>query len=79
LIFIGVTIAEGYVLQARRFRLDASALITLSLYFTVMLVRFIRAIVEFNHETPTQIGLSLTCHTLISMSMYYFVFEMQSV
>lgn len=79
LIFLGVTLAEGYVLQARRFKLDTSALITLSLYFIVMLIRFIRCLANHNHETPTQIGISLSCHTLISMSMYYFVFEMQAV
>lgn len=70
----------------RRFKLDPSALITLSLYFTAMLLRFLRCFlnsngegVDVNDDTPLQTGISLSCHTLISMTLYYFVFEMQAV
>ena len=66
--------------------MDASALITMSLYFMVMLVRFLRCFVSKNgngidieDDSPLQTGISLSCHTLISMSIYYFIFEMQSV
>jgi hypothetical protein len=79
LIFVSVSLVESYVLLMRRLRLDPSALITLSLYFIVMLIRFIRSMVQGNIESPAQIGISLSCHTLISMSMYFFVFEMKSV
>lgn len=44
-----------------------------------MLVRFIRCLIKGDSESPVQIGISLSCHTLISMSMYFFVFEMQAV
>ena len=79
LIFVGVAVAEFYVLSVRRMKLDPSALITLSLYFTVMLIRFLKQFIADNVDTPASIGISLSCHTLISMSMYFFVFEMQTV
>ena len=79
IIFFVVSMSEGFVISARKLKLDPSALITLSLYFIVMLIRFLRCFISNNTDTPLQIGISLSCHTLISMSMYYFVFEMQTV
>jgi len=85
-VFVMVSAIEFYVVSKRKFKMDASALITMSLYFVVMLVRFLRCFVSSNgngidveSDSPLQTGISLTCHTLISMSMYFFVFEMQSV
>ena len=75
-IFLVVSVAEGFVLSARRLKLDPSALVTLSLYFTAMLIRFLRGFFTDNKDNAIQIGISLSCHTLISMSIYYFVFEM---
>ena len=86
LVFVVVSAVEFFVVSKRKFKMDASALITMSLYFVVMLVRFLRCFVAKNgngidveDDTPLQTGISLSCHTLISMSMYFFVFEMQSV
>ncbi len=79
LIFLSVSLAEFYVLSVRKLRLDPSALLTLSLYFIVMLIRFLRCFISHNADTPLSTGINLSCHTLISMSIYYFVFEMQSV
>ena len=79
LIFPIISLVEGYVVSSRKLKLDPSALITLSFYFIAMLIRFIRCFITGNADTPVSIGVSLSCHTLISMSLYYFVFEMQSV
>jgi hypothetical protein len=86
IIFVIAFVAEAYVLSKRRFKLDPSALITLSLYFTVMFLRFLRCFINENgvgidvtDDTPLQTGISLSCHTLISMTLYYFVYEMQLV
>jgi hypothetical protein len=82
-VFITVSAIEFFVVSKRKFKMDASALITMSLYFIVMLLRFLRCFVSKNgngidveDDSPLQTGISLTCHTLISMSMYFFVFEM---
>ena len=79
LIFIVVLLAQGFVLSTRRLKLDPSALITLLFYFTVMLVRFLRCFIGADASSSVQIGISLSCHTLISMSIYFFVFEMNTV
>ena len=51
-IFVGVSLAEFYVLSTRKLKLDPSALITLSLYFIVMLIRFLRCFISNNTDTP---------------------------
>ncbi len=87
IIFAVVSCVELYVVSRRRFKLDASALITLSLYFTVMLIRFLSCFInkdgagglDVKDDSPFQTAVSLSCHTLISMSIYFFVFEMQAV
>ncbi len=48
LVFIAVSAVEFYVVSKRKFKMDASALITMSLYFIVMLVRFLRCFVSKN-------------------------------
>jgi hypothetical protein len=76
------TIVEFFVVSKRRFKMDPSALFTMSLYFTVMLIRFLQCFInqkgeiDIKDDSPIQTGISLSCHTLISMSIYYFVFEM---
>jgi hypothetical protein len=79
LFFAAVSVVEFYVMSVRRLKLDTSALITLLFYFSVMLIRFLRCTIDGSADTPASIGVSLSCHTLISMSLYFFVFEMQAV
>jgi hypothetical protein len=85
-VFVIVSCTELYVVSKRRFKLDPSALITLSLYFTVTLIRFVSCFInnkggglDIKDDSPFQTAISLSCHTLISMSIYFFVFEMQAV
>ena len=47
-VFVIVSCTEMYVVSKRRFKLDPSALITLSLYFTVTLIRFLSCFVNQN-------------------------------
>lgn len=79
LIFVSVTVVAVYLLSVRRLKLDPSALITLSLYFIAMLLRFLHSMLMFSMDAPECIGINLSCHSLISMTMYYFVFEMQRI
>ncbi len=46
LVFVLVSAVEFFVVSKRKFKMDASALITMSLYFVVMLVRFLRTFVS---------------------------------
>lgn len=80
LIFLFVLTAQTTVFILRRFKLDLAAIVTLLLYLSVMFIRFLRCIISSdNRVSPVQVGINIACHTLISMSMYHFVFEMQSV
>lgn len=79
LIFVSVTVVAVYLLSVRRLKLDPSALVTVSLYFTVMLLRFLHSMLMLDMDAPECIGINLTCHSLISMTMYYFVFEMKRI
>ena len=82
IVFVIVSSTELYVVSKRRFKMDPSALITLSLYFTVTLIRFLSCFInqggnlDIKDDSPFQTAVSLSCHTLISMSIYFFVFEM---
>lgn len=79
IIFIVVSLTQGFVISTRRLKLDPSALITMLFYYTVILVRFIQCFLGENDGSKLQVGISLSCHTLISMSIYFFVFEMNAV
>lgn len=69
-----------FFVRLRPSMLESPALCTLALYFAVVLVRFIRCFLpEENRFNPLQTGISLACHSLISLTMYYFVFEMVAV
>lgn len=69
-----------FFIRLRPSMLETPALLTLALYFTVSLARFVRCFLsEEDRLSPVQTGISLACHSLISLAMYYFVFEMQAV
>jgi len=73
------SIVQASVVVLRRFKLDLAALITMTLYLVVMLVRFIRCFITWKRTDPIQIGINIICGTLISATVYFFVFEMQLV
>ena len=69
-----------FCIRLRPSMLEGPALCTLALYFVVVLTRFISCFLpEENRMSPLQTGISLTCHSLISLAMYYFAFEMLAV
>ena len=47
-VFAIVSCTELFVVSKRRFKMDPSALITLSLYFTVTLIRFLSCFINQN-------------------------------
>jgi hypothetical protein len=51
---------------------------TLLLYLTVITIRFFRVFFA-RDDTPLQTGISLCCDSLISIALYFFVFEMFAV
>ncbi|TNV77255.1 hypothetical protein FGO68_gene16163 [Halteria grandinella] len=81
IIFPIVLASQLFVFIRRKFKLDVAAIITLLLYLFVMFIRFIRCFTKSgdNRFSPIQVGINIVCHTLISMTMYFFVFEMSSV
>lgn len=79
LLFTVITLVIVYLLTVRRMKLDPSALVTLFLYFTITLIRLIHSLLMFAFVHAICVGINLTCHSLISMTMYYFVFEMQRI
>lgn len=69
-----------FCLKRRFHNLEAPAIWTLALYLIVSTIRFVRSFLsDEDRLSPVQVGISLTCHSLISLTMYYFVFEMQAV
>ena len=79
LLFCVITLVIVYLLTVRRMKLDPSALVTLFLYFTAILTRLLHSLFMIDMELPECVGINLSCHSLISMTMYYFVFEMQRI
>lgn len=67
----------------RKLRIDLSAILILLLYLLVVFIRFLRTFFSDssslgNRFSPLQVGINIVCHTLISLTMYHFVFEMQA-
>jgi hypothetical protein len=53
-VFVIVSLAEVFVVSKRKFKLDPSALVTLSLYFTVTLIRFLSCFIDRNGEVDVK-------------------------
>jgi len=51
---------------------------TLLLYLAVISIRCLSAFLD-NEDTPLQTGVFLCCDSLISIALYFFVFEMFAV
>lgn len=79
LLFTVITLVIVNLLTVRRMKLDPSALVTLFLYFSIILTRMLHSLFMTIMELPVCVGINLSCHSLISMTMYYFVFEMQRI
>ena len=75
LIFILLTLIEGFIFFKLRFKLDTSGLLTLFLHFAVSLIRIINLFLSFN--SSIQIFLNLLGTYLIWFSFYYFTIEME--
>ena len=74
-IFILLTLIEGFIFFKLRFKLDTSGILTLFLHFAVSLIRIINLFLSFN--SPIQIFLNLIGTYLIWFSFYYFTIEME--
>ena len=74
-IFILLTLIEGFIFFKLRFKLDTSGILTLFLHFAVSLIRIINLYQSFN--SPIQIFLNLLGTYLIWFSFYYFTIEME--
>ena len=79
IIFTVVLFVEAYIFFTKFSKLETHAVVTLLLYLSVAFIRFLRCFIDSNRQSPIQIGIELSCHTLMSMTMYYFTFEMQAV
>jgi hypothetical protein len=50
------------------------------LALAVATIRFVRCFLEEEDRmSAVQVGIALTCHSLISLTMYFFVFEIKAV
>ena len=74
-IFILLTLIEGFIFFKLHFKLDTSGILTLFLHFAVSLIRIINLYQSFN--SLIQIFLNLIGTYLIWFSFYYFTIEME--
>ena len=79
IIFSIVFTVQLAIFVIRRFKIDTSATITLSVYLAAQFSRFLRSLLDPSRESPISLGVTVICTTVISMSMVHFVFEMQTV
>ena len=81
-LLVTVLIVQFYVFYSRFLKLEFTAVFTLLLYYVVILIRLINScLVENEHSNLNLaiLGVNVACHSLISIILYYFIFEMKYV
>ena len=76
-IFATLTVIEAYVFVKLKFNLDFSGKLTLLLHFVVSAIRISYSYFPFN-DIWQRCTVTVT-NTLVWMSLYYFVFELQMI
>ena len=79
-LFVLITLAEGYLFWRLKFRVDRSGLLTLLLYWVASLFRFLYHILPdvTLHSVVYEVFITM-CQILIWVSLYYFTFEMRLI